>query len=209
VRFSIIMPSYIANYRGSASNKEGKIVRAIDSVLCQTFKDFELIVIADGCQKTVEIVKNITDKRIRLFLIEKQPMWSGLVRNTGLEMSKGAWMVYLDIDDMWGEDHLKIINDQIQDEDWVWFNDRSWDGGQQQFNEHHCGLKKGHCGTSNIAHKQGLTGWGMKGNYLHDWVFILRLMQVSQNYKRIETPQYLVCHCPHIMDYDGESKKMS
>ena len=209
MRFSIIMPSYIANYRGSASNKEGKIVRAIDSVLCQSFDDFELLVIADGCYKTIDIVRNITDKRIRLFYIEKQTMWSGLVRNTGLEMAKGEWIVYLDIDDMFGEDHLQIINDQIGDEDWVWFNDRSWDKGQEQFNEHHCGLTKGHCGTSNIAHKRGLAGWAMKGNYLHDWVFILRLMQASQNYKRIETPSYLVCHCPHLLDYDGESKKIS
>ena len=83
------MASFLGDYRGSASNKEGKIVRAIDSVLCQSFEDFELIVIADGCEKTVDIVRNITDKRIRLFYIEKQTMWSGLVRNTGLEMAKG------------------------------------------------------------------------------------------------------------------------
>ena len=56
-KFSVIMPSFLGEYSRAAQNREEKIVRSIDSCLDQM--DFELIIVADGCQKTVEIV---TDK---------------------------------------------------------------------------------------------------------------------------------------------------
>ena len=58
---SIIMPSYLGAYKKAAKDRDRKIVRAINSVVKQTYKDWELIVIADGCNKTVDIVQKITD----------------------------------------------------------------------------------------------------------------------------------------------------
>ena len=55
-KFSVIMPSFLGEYSRAAQNREDKIVRAIDSCLDQEY--YELIIIADGCQKTVDIVTN-------------------------------------------------------------------------------------------------------------------------------------------------------
>ena len=58
---SIIMPSYLGAYKHAAKDRDKKIVRAIYSVCRQTYKDWELVVIADGCNKTVDIVQEIVD----------------------------------------------------------------------------------------------------------------------------------------------------
>ena len=209
MKFSVIMPSYLGSYPSAAKNRDEKIVRAINSVKEQTYKDWELLIVSDGCTRTIKIVKPLLNEKIKLFSINKQRLWSGLVRNTGIINATGDWIVYLDIDDMFGPDHLKIIADQVFDCDWYWFNDRSWDEGQQQFNEHYCELARAKCGTSNLCHKPGLTGWNKKDNYYQDWKFIMNLKVASANYAKLETPQYLICHVPGLLDYDGENKKMS
>ena len=203
------MPSYLGKYKSSATNKDTKIVRAIYSVLEQSYQDFELVIVADGCHQTVDIVKQIDTDKISLYFINKQRMWSGLVRNTGIHKSEGEWIVYLDIDDMFGPDHLKIIAEQLGGKDWYWFNDRSWNNRQEQFNEHHCQLIRGKCGTSNLCHRPDLVGWDERNNYYQDWQFVSNLMIVSKDYEKIETPQYLICHVPGLLDYDGNSKEMS
>lgn len=73
---------------------------AIDSVLNQSFGDFELLIIDDASQdKSVEIIKSYTDARIRLI---ENPKNSGVafVRNLGLIESKGKYLVWMDCDDI-------------------------------------------------------------------------------------------------------------
>ena len=96
---SVVMPSYLGAYKRAAKNRDDKIVRAIKSVQVQTYKDWELLVIADGCEKTVEIVSAIKDKKVKLHSISKQALWSGAVRNKGLSEAIGDYACYLDIDD--------------------------------------------------------------------------------------------------------------
>ncbi|MFM6993729.1 MAG: glycosyltransferase family A protein, partial [Sediminibacterium sp.] len=120
------MPSFLGSYRNSASNLESKIERAINSVLAQSFEDWELVVIADGCEKTEIIVKPYVYEylpKVRLLQIPKQKTWSGAVRNAGIFNAKGEIIIYLDVDDYWGTDHLKIVNDNFKKNDWVIFND--------------------------------------------------------------------------------------
>jgi glycosyltransferase involved in cell wall biosynthesis len=58
MRFSIIVASNLGNYASNlAKDRDKKIVRMIESVMVQTFQDFELIIVADGCEKTIEICK--------------------------------------------------------------------------------------------------------------------------------------------------------
>jgi len=73
---------------------------AIDSVLAQTYRDWELIAWDDcSTDNSSEIVKSYTDPRIRYVLAEKQiPL--GHARNMALKEVKGEWIAFLDQDDI-------------------------------------------------------------------------------------------------------------
>jgi glycosyltransferase involved in cell wall biosynthesis len=184
-------------------------MRAIESVLSQSFEDWELVIVSDGCDKTVELAKPLFYEympKIKLIQIDKQSLWSGKVRNTGIFKSEGDLITYLDADDMLGTDHLKIIDSAFNGFDWVWYNDYSYDKGIQAFNEHGISLVLGKCGTSNITHLRVLNVWWNNSTYKHDWIMIQTLKARSKNYAKIQTPEYLICHCPHLLDYDGDEK---
>lgn len=89
-RLSVVLPAY---------NAEKTIRRAIESILNQTFKDFELIVINDGSiDRTAEIISSYTDKRINFVNLDKN---EGLVSalNRGLKLSRGEFIARQDADD--------------------------------------------------------------------------------------------------------------
>ena len=95
---SVIIPSY---------NREKTIERAVMSVLNQTYKDLELIVV-DDCSKdnTVEVLKSIEDDRFRIIELEKN---SGacVARNVGIENAQGDYIAFQDSDDEWLLDKLE------------------------------------------------------------------------------------------------------
>ena len=99
VKFSVVIPLY---------NKEAFIRRCVDSVLLQTFSEFELIIVDDGStDKSLSVVKLISDKRIRIVSQSNQGV--GLARNRGVEESKAGWVAFLDADDLWTRDHLREL----------------------------------------------------------------------------------------------------
>lgn len=86
---SVIIPLY---------NKEPIIGRTIQSVLSQSFSDFELIVVNDGStDSSMDVVRSISDSRLRL--VEQENGGPSKARNTGVEAAKGKWMLFLDADD--------------------------------------------------------------------------------------------------------------
>lgn len=86
---SIIVPAY---------NAEKYIKKCLDSLIKQTYKDIEIIVINDGStDKTEEIVKNYKDKRIKYFKNKNQGI--GKTRNFGIEKAKGNYIMFIDSDD--------------------------------------------------------------------------------------------------------------
>lgn len=88
-------------------NREKYIADAIDSILNQTFTDFELIIIDDGStDNTREILASYNDKRIKLFFNEKN-MGIPYTRNKGLECAKGEFIALLDSDDVAVPDRLE------------------------------------------------------------------------------------------------------
>lgn len=191
---SIVMPSYLGHYRTAAKERDKKIVRAINSVISQTYKDWELIIVADGCQKTVDIVQQFNDSRIKLLKIPKQKQWSGAVRNTGIHYAQGEYICYLDIDDAFAPDHLQEISKLLKGKDWYWMDDYIWNG--KEFRHRKCNVDRvGQCGTSNVIHKK-IAWWNIDDNYAHDWNFISNLKAASKNYEYIKTGKYLVCHVP-------------
>ena len=198
---TVVMPSYLGAYRTAAKNREEKFIRAVQSVIENIYKEWELIVVADGCKKTAQLIKNFTDKRIKLIEIDKQPLWSGVVRNRGIEEAKYDYICYLDTDDMFGEDHLQTIADNISEYEWVWFNELSYDQRKESFIEKECDIHiRGLCGTSNVAHKKHLARWNKNNDYGQDWQFIKNLKKASIDFTKIETPSYLICHVPGLLD---------
>lgn len=95
---SIIMAAY---------NAEKTITAAIDSVLAQTYTNWELIVI-DDCSKdgTTGLVANYSDSRIRLLHNEKNSGVS-ISRKKGMEAANGEWIAVLDSDDAWTPNKLE------------------------------------------------------------------------------------------------------
>lgn len=195
--FSCVIPSYLGPYPSAARNREEKIYRAIYSCFQQTYKDFEVIVVADGCQKTVDLLQGIDDPRLSVHLINHRKLWSGYPRNKGIDEGKGDYIIYLDIDDLYGVNHLETISKELDGHDWVWFNDLRFDPLHNIWKENECNVHQlGHCGTSNVCHRRDLGArWDEDGRYAHDYYFIQRLLTFG-NYKKISTPEYYVCHVP-------------
>lgn len=89
--FSIVIPTY---------NREQVLLRAVRSVLNQTFKDFEIIVVDDGStDNTKEVIASLNEKRLKYVLQKNQG--ATVARNTGIENAQGEYVSFLDSDDAW------------------------------------------------------------------------------------------------------------
>jgi glycosyltransferase involved in cell wall biosynthesis len=86
-------------------NAEKYIEKCITSVLEQTFKNFEVICVDDGCtDNTLDILKQFTDPRIKL-ISQKNRGLAG-ARNIGIYAAKGIYIALLDSDDFWSNEKL-------------------------------------------------------------------------------------------------------
>lgn len=201
------MASYLGNYSGAASQRELKIHRAIDSVFNQTFKEWELLLMSDGCEKTRAIYLDILasgkhDSRLKYFEVERLGAWGGNPRNAGIDNAKGKIIVYLDIDDVYLENHLQHIADNFGNNQMVYFDDLLYNFDKEDFTDvRKVRLAISQCGTSSIAHLAGLKSrWPVIGNYAHDWKFIQSLVKECIHPVYIGTGGYCVCHIPQRYD---------
>ena len=103
--FSVIIPLY---------NKQPHIKRAIDSVLDQTYPNFELIVINDGSTDGgPDIVSEISDDRLKI--INQNNHGVSYTRNLGVKLSKYDWVAFLDADDSWHDCFLENAQKLIKE----------------------------------------------------------------------------------------------
>ncbi|PMB32531.1 glycosyl transferase family A [Fischerella thermalis CCMEE 5319] len=94
---SIVIPTY---------NSEKTIRHTIESVLQQTFSDFELIIINDGStDSTLKVVSQFQDSRIKVFSFDNAG--GNVSRNRGLKQAIGEFVSFLDADDLWTPDKLE------------------------------------------------------------------------------------------------------
>ncbi|ANB98333.1 glycosyltransferase family 2 protein [Vibrio parahaemolyticus] len=96
---SIIMPSY---------NSEGTILESIQSVLSQTYKNWELIIVDDrSTDNTWQVIQTYADKydNIRIYQ-NKENLGAGASRNFAIKKARGRFIAFLDSDDLWTEDKL-------------------------------------------------------------------------------------------------------
>ena len=112
-KVSVIIPTY--NY--------GKYIeKAIDSVLAQTYKDFEIIVVDDGStDNTREIIESKYKNKVQYFYQENKG--APVARNKGIKESRGEYLVFLDADDWFMPENLSIkikIIENNPENDWVY-----------------------------------------------------------------------------------------
>lgn len=94
---SVIMPVY---------NGEVTVRETIESVLNQTFSDYEFLIINDGSQDaTLEVLNSIQDSRIKIFSYPNSGVSSS--RNRGIDLAKGEYVAFIDADDLWTPDKLE------------------------------------------------------------------------------------------------------
>jgi glycosyltransferase involved in cell wall biosynthesis len=97
--FSVVIPLY---------NKEQYVVDTINSVLNQTFNDYEVIVVDDGStDHSKDRVKTIQSSRLKCIFQDNQGV--AVARNTGIENANGDYIAFLDADDYWHPDYLETI----------------------------------------------------------------------------------------------------
>ena len=104
-RFSVVIPLF---------NKEEFIKDSLNSVLFQTYKDFEIIIVNDcSTDSSLNIVKQFTDNRIKII---EHPKNKGLSasRNTGIKIANADYIAFLDADDLWKPDFLEKIDFLIE-----------------------------------------------------------------------------------------------
>jgi len=114
IRFSVIMPLY---------NKEKHIINAIESVLNQTYHEFELIVVNDGStDNSLSIVKNYIRAIKRIKVINQINSGVSAARNRGAAESQNEYLAFLDADDLWHPFYLETMREAItQYPEYLWF----------------------------------------------------------------------------------------
>jgi len=97
-RVSIIMPTY---------NRAGFIIETIESILNQTYHNWELIIIDDGSDDTTEeLISKINDERIHFHKAGRIGL-NGKIKNIGLKKTSGQLIAFIDSDDLWATTKLE------------------------------------------------------------------------------------------------------
>ena len=92
---SVILPVY---------NRAGWVARAIDSVLSQTYQNFELLVIDDGSTDETSLVLEGYGSRLKV--LKQAHAGAEAARNLGIENARGEFVAFIDSDDLWYADRL-------------------------------------------------------------------------------------------------------
>lgn len=105
MKFSVVIPLY---------NKKESVLRAVHSVLNQTYKNFELIIVDDGSTDgSYNQLSNVHDSRVKV--IKQSNSGVSVARNKGVQNSTSDYVCFLDADDEWDESFLYEIMSLILD----------------------------------------------------------------------------------------------
>ena len=106
-KVSIIIPIY---------NVEKYLRKCVDSVICQTYKNLEIILVDDGSPDSCpEICDSYVDLDSRIKVIHKQNGGLSDARNTGIDMSSGEYITFVDSDDYIENDMIEILISTLEE----------------------------------------------------------------------------------------------
>lgn len=114
---SIIIPTY---------NRERWVVESVESIFAQSYSDYELIVVDDGStDNTYKVLSPFKSKIRYIFQPNSGP---ALARNTGIYLSRGEWITFLDSDDLWEKRKLEKQIKKLKEEPWfkVCYTEEKW-----------------------------------------------------------------------------------
>ena len=98
---SVIVPVY---------NTEKYLRRCVDSILAQSFTDFELILVDDGSSDNCGVIcDEYAEKDSRVRVIHQENAKLSAARNAGLEIAQGEWIAFIDPDDWIHKDYLRLL----------------------------------------------------------------------------------------------------
>lgn len=222
-RVSVVIPAY---------NHEKFIGPAIDSVLQQSFEDFELIIVDDGStDNTAGVIKQYSDPRISYYYQENQDAFNTI--NRGISLATGEFISILNSDDVYTLDRLEkllayqettgahaVITDVIPisddgeeftDPDFGW---NQWHSKNREFyfkaNDIYSAFLKGNfmVTTSNLFMSAGAAekvGKFCSLRYLHDYDYIFRLMLAYPGDVRYMDDEKLLYYRIHSGNTLGEA----
>ena len=99
IKVSVIIPVY---------NVEDYLAQCIDSIVCQTLKEIEIICVDDGStDKSYEILQEYEKKDNRIKLLQQKNAGAGIARNKGMKIAQGKYLAIVDSDDFFELDMLE------------------------------------------------------------------------------------------------------
>lgn len=105
-RFSIIIPVY---------NLENYLEKCLSSIVNQTYKNYEVIIVCDKCSDNSELIVDEYVKKYKWHKIYKEKTGLSKARNIGISNAKGDYLVFLDGDDYLETNFLEILNNNLKD----------------------------------------------------------------------------------------------
>lgn len=186
---SIICPVY---------NYEENILNLINSILNQTYNNFELIII-DDCSddNTLELIESIEDSRIKILKTDETRGLS-YCRNLALKNTKGAYIFYIDMDNLWDFEYLSTmvgVFSFLPNADAIYSGQIVYSNNFQNilgtiFGAYNKSLlyNNNYISLSAFAHKRELSGdvsFEESLDLFEDWLFILN---IAKNYQMYSAP---------------------
>lgn len=187
---SVIMPVY---------NREDIVLSAVNSVLNQSYENFELIIVDDcSTDRTKDVLETIDDDRVS-FIFKNKNQGPSNARNEGLKVAKGKYIAYLDSDNDWDSRYLKSMVGaflELPDADAIYSGQLLYETyNSEPFAVRFCAYNKSLLHNRNyidlncFCHKRDIYfeigGFDNNLKRLEDWDFILK---ISNDYKMYSVP---------------------
>lgn len=199
---SVVVPCY---------NQAQYLNECLQSVLEQTYQNWECIIVNDGSpDNTEEVVKKWTEKDARFKYLKKENGGLSSARNVGIKAAKGEWILPLDADDKIGDRYLELAQQEFEDADLVYAKSSFFGNLNKAWNIQYSGYKN--LLISNSIYCSAfyrktdcLTIGGYDENLKagrEDWEFYIRLLSENSKVKFLDYEGFWYRRKEESMDAD-------